>query len=296
MTVYLDEVFAVNFIMDWLILWITGILTRSQTRKWRLSLAAVCGAVYAIAIFLPGGSYLAVLPAKIFCSLLMVRAAFPFVNWQNYLNCTIYLYLISFVLGGAALGCMYLFGRQFVETWNGIALVQINFQLFWLAVAAGLVLAVGFFLQRQIRRDLTAAPVIVTAQIALGNRQAALRLLVDTGNSLTDPLTGQPVIVAEQERLLPLFSGALAQQLSQAVPSSAQLLLIAELGEASGRWRLVPYRAVGQQGVLLAFRPDQIILQQGKTQKICTNVIVALSEQAFSAQGTYQGLIPPELL
>ena len=130
----------------------------------------------------------------------------------------------------------------------------------------------------------------------MAEKQVSLLLLVDTGNSLVDPLTAQPVIVAEQEHLLPLFSPFFAQQLTQTASGSAQLLLAAQQSEMPGRWRLIPYRAVGQQGMLLGFRPDWVILQHGKEYRRYSNVIVALSEQKFSAYETYQGLVPPELL
>ncbi len=296
MTVYIDEVFLVNFLMDWLILWATGNLSQNPVKRWRLAAAALLGAVYSIVIFLPWGFWLAVLPVKLLCSLVMVLVAYPVVNWPNYLKNLVYFYLISFVLGGASLAVMNLWGQQFVETWNGIALVQMDFQLFWLAVAVGLVLAAVFFLRQHVRRDLTAAPVIATAQIGLGTRQVTVRLLADSGNSLTDPLTAQPVIVAERKRLLPLFSEELQRQLAQEQAGSAQLLLAAEQSGWPGRWRLIPYQAVGQQGLLLGFRPDYLILRHGTAQKTYTNIIVALAEQTFSPYETYQGLVQPELL
>ena len=95
---------------------------------------------------------------------------------------------------------------------------------------------------------------------------------------------------------LPLFSPLFAQQLAQTASGSAQLLLAAQQSEMPSRWRLIPYRAVGQQGMLLGFRPDWVILQHGKEYRRYSNVIVALSEQKFSAYETYQGLVPPELL
>lgn len=297
MTVYIDEVFAVNLIMDWLILWATGNMTQSCAGHWRLFLAAVIGAIYSIAIFLPWGEWLAFLPAKIGCSLLMVWIAFGARNWRNYLKCVIYLYLISFVLGGASIAVMYLFGEQFIQTWNGISLVQIDFQLFWLAVAAGLVMIAVMFLRQHIRRDLSSTPMILKARIALAGREVAVHLLVDTGNSLTDPLSAQPVIVTEQSCMLPLLPDDLGQLLRQNPTAGADLLLLAaEKTELSGRLRLIPYRAVGQQGLLLGFRPDSVVLQYGSEQRRHTNVIVALSEQKFSPYETYQGLVQPELL
>lgn len=295
MTVYIDEVFAVNLIMDGLVLWAAGTLAQTGRFGRRLGFAATVGALYAVLIFLPDCGWLATLPMKVGCSLLMVRIAFGFHDWQNYLKCVVYLYLVSFVLGGAAIAVMYLFGQQFVQTWNGIALVQMDFHLFWLAVAAGFVLTGVFFLRRYLQRDLSAVAPILTAQIILGARQVTLRLLVDTGNTLTDPLSARPVIVAEQASVLPLLPESL-RQLLQAAYSADAVLLAAQETELAERLRLIPYRAVGQQGMLLGVRSDCIILQNGAQQKQHTNLVVALSDQKFSAYGTYQGLVQPELL
>ena len=295
MTVYVDEVFVVNLLMDWLVLWATSNLAQTGSSWRRLWLAAAVGALYAIAIFFPGCGWLAVLPLKVGCSLLMVWIAFGFADWQNYLKCAVYLYLVSFVLGGASIAVMYLFGEQVVQTWNGIALVQIDFQLFWLAVAAGLVMAGVFLLRQHLRRDLFALPPILTAQIFLNQQQITLSLLVDTGNSLTDPLSACPVIVAEQDSVLPLLPESFCQLLQTATSADA-VLLAAQQTELAGRLRLIPYRAVGQQGMLLGIRPDCIVLQCGVKQRQHTNVIVALSNQKFSPYGTYQGLVQPELL
>ena len=39
MTVYLDEVFLVNLVMDWLILWAVGNFAQCHASNWRLMLA-----------------------------------------------------------------------------------------------------------------------------------------------------------------------------------------------------------------------------------------------------------------
>ena len=226
----------------------------------------------------------------------MLYIAFPFIRWRNYLKSVIYFYLISFVLGGASIAAMFLFGQYSLPTWNGVALVQIDFQLFWLIVAASLVLGVIFFLRHCLRQDIAATPEIVTVQISFQERQVTLRLLLDTGNHLTDPLSGQPVIVVEQSSLLPLFSPELGNLLQETKRNATELLLmIVEREELAGCWRLIPYQAVGQRGMLLGFHPDCLILQHGEENNVYTNVIVALSEQKFSPYGTYQGLVQPEL-
>ena len=296
MTVYIDEVFMVNLIMDWLVLWTTARMLSVAGNWRRLGSAAIFGAVYSILFFFPGFVWLAAMPGKIICSLFMVWIGFGFSCWQNYLKCIVYLYFVSFVLGGASIAAMYLFGQQFIQTWNGIALVQIDFQLFWLVIAALMVLGAGFLLRQQLRRDISAMPAILKAQIFLGDRNITISLLVDTGNCLVDPLSARPVIVAEQNAMLSLFPENFCQLLQQTVGGAELLLLSAQQTELAGRLRLIPYRAVGQQGLLLGIRPDTIILQYGAKQIQHTNIIVALSNQKFSPYGTYQGLVQPELL
>lgn len=296
MTVYIDEVFLVNLIMDWLILWATGNLAQSRCRLWSLAAAAIAGAVYSVSVFSPWGGWFMQLPVKISCSFFMVWLAFGFCSWQHYVKHIVYFYLISFVLGGASLAAMYLFGQRFMQTWNGIALVQIDFQLFWLAIAVFLVGGSVFFLRQHLRKDLTALPSVLTAQICLGEHQIILQLLVDTGCSLTEPLSGLPVIVAEQNAVMPLFPEKLQQMARKPETGADQLLLAAEACGMQGRWRFIPYRAVGQQGLLPGFRPDVVVLQYGATQKTYHDVIIAVSNQKFSPYETYQGLVQPELL
>lgn len=297
MTVYLDEVFAVNLIMDWLILWLAGNLAQCGAGRWRLRAAALLGAVYSVAVFFPWGVWLTLLPIKIGWSLLMLVVAYSFVNWRNYLKLVIYFYFVSFVLGGASVAAMYLFGEQSIQTWSGVALVEIDFQLFWLVIAAGMVSAAVWYLRNRLRQDLSAPQQIVTGWVQLGEQVISLQLLVDSGHSLTDPLSGKSVVVAEQRILLPLFSEAVQKILGQQLENGADiLLLMAEQSNMAGRWRLIPFQTVGQQGLLLGFRPDSMILQYGTVKRTCHNIIVAMSSQQFSSHETYQGLVPPDLL
>lgn len=66
MTVYIDEVFMVNLIMDWLVLWTTARMLSVAGNWRRLGSAAIFGAVYSILIFFPGFVWLAAMPEKLF--------------------------------------------------------------------------------------------------------------------------------------------------------------------------------------------------------------------------------------
>lgn len=297
MTVYVDEIFLVNLIMDWLILWITGNFAQIGTHYWRIGLAAALGAGYAVAVLFPLPSWIVTLPVKLGWSLCMLLVAYPFLNWKNYLKLIVYFYFISFVLGGASIAVMYILGEPFIPAGSGILMVEINFRLFWLAIAALLVVLAVSGLRSCLRQDLIAIQQIVQVTIYLGNRKISVSLLVDNGHSLVDPLSGLAVIIVEQQAMLSLFSESIQKLLETSeYTDSERLLLLAEQSGMLGRWRLIPYQAVGQQGLLLGIRPDNIVIEyHGKTIEYQQHV-VALSSQPISSFHTYQGLFPPTLL
>lgn len=84
----------------------------------------------------------------------------------------------------------------------------------------------------------------------------AVNALVDTGNTLTDPVTGRPVMVAEGNRLSPLLPGEQILD-EKALRDPVGTLERLAKGERGRRFRLLPYQAVGVEcGMLLALRLD----------------------------------------
>ena len=86
----------------------------------------------------------------------------------------------------------------------------------------------------------------VAVKLGLGEKRMRLRALVDTGNTLRDPLTGEPVLVVGAEAARFLLG------LSQAQLESP--IVTMEQCPVPGL-RLIPYRSVGRaSGMLLAIK------------------------------------------
>ena len=118
----------------------------------------------------------------------------------------------------------------------------------------------------------------VPVELKQGDRVWSLTALRDTGNTLTDPVTGEGVLVAGADVGEKLF-GLTAQQLS----SPAETLAA---GLAPGM-RLIPYRTVGQQGaMMLAAR-----LRDAKVGSWRGNVLVAFAPECFGKADSYQMLV-----
>ena len=298
MTIYVDEVFLVNLLMDGVLLWATGRLGHLAYSRRSLFAGALCGALYAVMILLPFGQYLAGFLGKAACSVLMVEVAFRPRSIKALGKALAYCYGVAFAMGGSVIAAMYFFGERFIQTLGGIALVLVDFKLVWLSFGLLAALVLVGVLQRPLRHDLLAAPWVVTVEVGFNGQQAAIRALLDTGNSLADPVSHLPVVLVEYGELgamLPPEVEALYQK--EATPSIDELILAAQGTALEKRMRVIPYHSVGREkGMLLGFRPDWLVVRDGQTVYEQGEAIIAIHNKLLSPYGTYQGLAHPDLL
>lgn len=109
-----------------------------------------------------------------------------------------------------------------------------------------------------------------------GTRQARLTALRDTGNTLRDPVTGERVLVVSGQVAGSLL-GLSAQQLAAPVETMTQVRLPG--------LRLIPYRAVGGQGLLLAIRMADVQIGSRRG-----SAVVAFAPSGLDGNGTFQAL------
>lgn len=118
--------------------------------------------------------------------------------------------------------------------------------------------------------------------VRLGERSTRFTALVDSGNTLSDPMTGKGVLVAEGDHLRSL----LPPEVDYSRPAQCFPTL-----RDPKRFRLLPYRSVGvDQGLLLAVRADSVRVNG---QDLGPR-LVALSPTPVSDSGNYQALISME--
>ena len=228
--IYLDSLFALNLLADYLMLLCAGRICSLVLRRKRYLLAALLGAIYAAAVYLPGLSFLRLPGWK-----LLIGAGMGWIAYgreRTPLRCIAVFFAVSAAFGGAiwALG-----GR---------------FSLPALLGCFG-----GFFLLFSLLFSRKRRPEERLVRVRLGflGRQTEFMVLRDSGNGLRDPVGGEPVLVACPHALAPAF-GTLARLLE--IPDPVALLEAARQTSLEGKLRLVPYAALGGEGLLPAFRPD----------------------------------------
>jgi stage II sporulation protein GA (sporulation sigma-E factor processing peptidase) len=140
---------------------------------------------------------------------------------------------------------------------------------------------------RRMGRHTRGSGELISVRLELEGRRAELTALVDTGNTLTDPMGNRPVLVAEAEAVRPLFPPELTLTGEDLRQPAEGLERLSSQWEP-GRFRLLPYRTVGGgSGLLLALRVDRA--EVGGQRK--EGLLVALSPGPVSDGGGFRGLI-----
>lgn len=250
--VYADVVLINNFAMDFLLLSAVRKLLRLRARRFGCLSASLAGACYALLILVLPLAFWQSFIASIGMSLLMTAMAFRLTGKQELLRAVSGLYLASVM----AAGVMELF-RSF--GW---------FSFLWLyGLALLLSVWLAFTLWGMVSDCVLRQKNLYQVELWLGEKKQAVTALLDTGNHLTEPVSGEPVSI--------LWGGA-AKEL---------------LAESEGVF-CVPFHSVGREhGVLLAVRADRMEIQMEGFRQVIEHPYIAVAKQPLSRNGSYQMLL-----
>lgn len=273
MRVYLDVLFLLNAWIDYMTLLATARFAGCHTGRRRLLAAGALGGGYAVAVTvmpLPGA---VLLLSKAVCAVALVAVAFGR-HSRLWRLCGMFV-LLSMAFGGAVMAWSYLWGGAMLL--QGVFYLDVTLgQIFWAVVLSYLL--VSLVLRRAGKHS---GKDVLAVRVWLDGRQASFSALMDTGNDLTDPVSGKPVMVVEKQALQSLLPPEVFRQLSDLGRSSAAQVLEQLPPPFQQRASLLSYRALGvSQGMLLAIRPDRVE-QQGRL----AEVLLAVSPYALSSGG-----------
>ena len=238
--IYVDTLFLLNTMVDYLLLLASARLAGEPLARLRFALGAVLGGLYAVAIFLPGMGFLARPLCRGAAAVLMVLLAF----WRSrrLLRQVLIFLALACAFGGGVLA-VELLGGQRLALGGGVLYSGMDLKIVLLSAAGCYGLLTLVF--RGIGRHGGPSGELTRVRLTLGERQVELTGLVDTGNTLTDPATGRPVLVAEADSLEELLPPGLR-------PGPAELRDPAGVLERlkDGPWRsvLVPPLALPGSG------------------------------------------------
>lgn len=248
---YADSLFLINFVMNLYVLMLVNRGTHGTATPMRLlAAAAMGGAGYLLLLWLPGTAavkLLAGIPAGVSGMLL---TAFHVRGLRNFMRLLEKTFVCSFCMGGALLFAL-----------RSLRLTERSMTgLFGILGLGGILY---LFLGHSLREP-GEADNICRATLKAGADQLTVTALIDSGNSLVEPVSGKPVSVVEEQVFRRLW------------------------GDGEQLYRAVPFHSIGKKrGILKGYLLPELRLELRGLRKEFQNVYIAVSPEAISAPGEY---------
>lgn len=265
--IYIDSLFFLSLFTDYLLCLITARICRLCLRRRRYLAAALLGAAYSVSVFLPDLSFMASRWMELVSAALMGLIAFG--RERRMFRCMAVFLAVSATFGGAIWALS-------LQT-GALPVIDLRLLIGCFAVCYTVLSIIARSRSRAADRRTAAI------ELSLNGRHCCFTALIDSGNCLSDPVTGAEIVVISPGALRPLL------------PESAALLEIAdpvelvtaagEITELAGRMRLIPFSALGGTGLLPVFRPDSVRVDGEER----TGLLAAIS--AAAAGDGFEGIL-----
>ena len=296
MTVYLDIIFLENILMNYIIIFATGVVIKTECRKLRIFIASLVGAVYTVVMYLNIIPIYSNFIMKVILSIAIVYIAFKPISSKKLIKDLIIFYLVSFVFDGCVFALMYFLKPQMVEIRNGVFVGSYPIKVALVgALIAFIVIQISFKL---VKTKLSKKDMIYNVELYINKKSTKVKALLDTGNLLKDPITGFPVIVIEHKSLYSLIPEKVLDNLEKILGGDIDdLTKDEEFNKTISRFRMIPFSSLGKQnGLLLGIKADSVnIILDEKTESI-NNVIIGIYDKSFTKNEMYSAIFGLDLL
>lgn len=272
---YIDLIFLLNALADWAALWATARMAGLVPRQRRLLPAAGLGGVYAVLCALPPLAALGGFWGQLLAAMALVAAAFG--CRHGYPRLAMLFFLLSCTMGGVLMAAV----RLLQESGSLTVLKTLNWKVFFLAGGfTYIILSIPF--RGSARHAVEGG--LLPVEISFRGMTVSFTALLDTGHTLSDPVTGEDVLTVCAQALEPLWTAEERQALRQLGTEGAAAVL-RQL--KPGSFRLLPYQAVGvEAGLLLCFTAERAVIGGKRFHRLT----VALSPTALTEVGGYAAL------
>ena len=289
-TIYGDIVFLVNFCMDFLILWITAVLQKNNVCYKRIFLGSLfLSLIYCIALIFPvlsffchgiGGMILFVLGIEIVFFPKTIKALLQYFLIGN---------VVAFAIGGVAMALFFATGMAAMG--NHFVLNTKQFPIKILIATACFFYIVIKLGENWIKINMINRRAYCAVVLKQKGIKISLRMLIDTGNSLKDPFSGNDVIIAAFPAIKNLFSKETQIYFFKEYQNQQKFYEYMLQKEKKLSLHFVPFSSLGKEnGLLLVFEPDILEIEGN----IKNNISLGIYCGSFS-EG-YDGLISPDIL
>ncbi len=295
MTIYIDVVLLENLIMNYIILFTTGLVMKIKTKHVRLLLASLLGAIYSVVAYAGILKAYSSIILKFILSIIIVFIAYNPQSAKKLCKTLLLFYLTSFVFGGAAFALIYIVRPQDIIMKNGLFLGTYPLKTVMLgAIIAFAVIITAFSV---VKSKISKKALFCEIEIKVNGKIVKTKAMIDTGNLLKDPFTNTPVVVVESSLLYECIPKEILYNLEDIIGGDFEKVPNNIKEEYMQKLKLIPFSSLGKQnGMLLGIKAEYINVKTDEQENKNTNVIIGIYDKSLTKRGEYGALIGIELL
>lgn len=283
-TVYADILFAVNFSMDFLALYITAFIVKNKFHLSRgIAAAAVGGAYGVLAVVINTGMFLTIVFTLIY-AIIMCLILSGFADTMSFIRKLLVFLVANLAIGGGMTAIYNWFNssgaaqKLLIYGELGSVEEQMPLTLFAIGGAALAVIMLLFGRSFVNKRKLHTA----ILSIRYGANSINTHGIVDSGNLLTEPFSGQSVIFINKMLANELLSREMAELLADMRAKAVTYPV--------GRIRFLVCDTVGGPKTVGAFKPDVVKINGREV----AAWIAVVDSGEMGGEGSLSAIIPAE--
>ena len=285
MTVYADVLVSVNVLITYIFIVCTRVICKMATNKFLVAIGSFIGGFSSLIIFFDVKYQVLSFFIKLLTAAVIVAVSFLPRSIRGFIKLYSVFLTVSVIFGGVMYFLEITINPEKIMYYNGT--VYFDMSLAYLVgsvlVIYGLFLLVQYFLDKKVSSEN-----LCEVKIFFRNSAVSLLSIIDTGNNLTDGLTGRPVVVAELSAVAPLFDFSELDFLKKGNYENIPEVLKKYI-------RVVPCGAVTGNGLLLAFIPEKVEVKTKTRVYINDYCVIAVLNKQLS-EGEYKALLNEKIL
>ena len=291
MKIYLDIVLLENFIMNYIILFSTAMISRTKVNFLKIGIASFVAGIYSILNYLWNLGKVESLFVKFLISIMIVLIGFDSRKLKIIFKQLLLFYLVSFTFGGISFMLLFLINPNYVVFENGVLVGTYPMKVTLMGGMLGVVVITA--VSYSIKDRLKTKSMLCDLEIFYKGKYQKLKTMIDTGNLLKEPISQTDVIIVEKNSLRGIIADDLLDNLDNIMQGK---WLQAKEDIYAYKFKIIPFSSLGNEnGLLIGFKPDYIkILDEEEC--IRDDVMIGIYNGKLCKSNLYTSLIGLDIL
>lgn len=287
--IYVDVLFLINFAMIYFIFFIVNKLQKNKTSLKRLIFSSFFASLLYILtiIFIPYNKIFSIIIIFLIFAL-SIKTAFKPKNLKTFLKLFFITNIVAFCIGGLSMSLFYYtnFGNIVSFTLNHFPIKLLILSI--IITYISLKLSINWYKKIVIKKQS-----FYNIVMDKNGKNISLNALLDTGNSLKEPITKKPVTIVEFDAIKNILPEKLKVIFYEKQEDNLEKLL--ELGSKADI-RLIPFKSLGKEnGLLIGIKIDTLNIDTYPP-TIIKDAIVGIANFPLSNNAFYNAILNPELI